>query len=82
MTCRLTWFGNHGTAQRLGRVIDLRAAPDLGDGPVAELQFDPGLGVRTVRQRSIDERRDMRIDEEAAANELLRAFVPSAPAPL
>ena len=84
MTVLLTWYGNRGCAQRLGRTIALRAAPDLGcgDGPAHELVYDPGSNVRTVRPRAIDERRDLRIDEEASALELLRAFVPSEPAPL
>lgn len=82
MTYRLAWFGNRGVAQRGCRVASLRAAPDLGDGAVHELDFDPAHGVRIVRQRAVDERRDLRLDEEAAAIELCRAFHPSGPAPL
>lgn len=47
----LSWYGNRGVAQRGHRVTLLRAAPDLGDGPVAELEFEPDLGVRIVRPR-------------------------------
>ena len=82
MSHLLAWYGNHGVAQRLGHTIKLRAAPDLGEGQVHELEYAPASGVRTVRPRAIDERRDLTILEEAACLETLRAFVPSEPAPL
>ena len=78
----LTWLGRRGIAQRGSRVAELHGPPDLGRGPVDELQYFQAAGVRVVRERAIDPRRDLTVDEERAARELVRAFHPSGPAPL
>lgn len=77
MKPRLAWHGHRGVAQRLGRTVQLRAAPVIGGQAVDYLDFDPENGVREIRPRVVDERRDLLIDEEAECNAWLRAFVPS-----
>lgn len=74
---RLRWEAGGGIAKRGGLIVRLPSAPDLGDGPVHELEYSPGIGVREVRPRSIDARRDMTLAEEARALALLREFAPS-----
>ena len=82
MSYRITWDGRKGAVRRDLRCAELHGPPDLGAGPVAELEFAPEWGVRAIRPRAVDERRDLSIDEERAAIELCRAFHPSGPAPL
>lgn len=74
---RLRWSGGGGIAKRGGLIVRLDAAPDLGGGPVHELDYSPAIGVREVRPRCIDERRDMTLAEEARAVALLREMCPS-----
>lgn len=79
---RVRWYNGAGIAKRYGRQVALADAPDLGSGPVHELEYSPGIGVREMRPRPIDERRDLRIDEEAAVLALLREAVPTQPGAL
>lgn len=74
---RLRWEPGGGIAKRGSLIVRLPSAPDLGDGPVHELEYSPGIGVREVRPRCIDERRDMTLAEEARAVALLREMCPS-----
>ena len=52
MSYVLTWLGRRGIAQRGSRVAELHGPPDLGRGPVDELQYFPAAGVRVVRERT------------------------------
>jgi hypothetical protein len=69
-------------AKRHGRFVPLTEAPRLDGQPVYELEYSPGIRVREVRVRAIDERRDLTIAEEAQVLEALRDAVPTVPGTL
>lgn len=80
--CRLVWDpARGGAATRKGRTVRLVEPPDLGGGPVYAMDWAPRV-IATVTRSVHDPAGDMTRDEIAAADELLRAFVPSRPAPL
>ena len=71
---RLRWHAGRGVAKLRGVVVALTEAPDLGRGPVVELDYAPETDCREVRRRHCDARADMEPDEIAAADRLLRAL--------
>lgn len=80
--CRLVWDpARGGAATRKGRTVRLAEPPDLGAGPVYACDYSPRI-VASVTRSVSEPAGDMRPAEIAAADELLRAFVPSRPAPL
>lgn len=81
-TCRLVWDpARGGAATRKGRTVPLERAPDLGTGPVYAVDYSPCI-LASVTRTVGDRADDMRPAEISAAEEFLRQFVPSRPAPL
>lgn len=78
---RLMWFGRWHLAERNGRVFLLAEAPDLGAGPVAELDYIP-CALHHIRRLPTDSPGYMDPAEVAAADALLRKFLPSGAVPL
>jgi hypothetical protein len=72
---RLRWHSGGGIAKLHGRAVTLDAAPDLGAGPVHEVDYAPEAGCWELRERACDARRDMTAAEIRAADALLRAAV-------
>lgn len=79
---RLVWDpARGGSATRKGRTVPLAEPPDLGRGPVYGVDYVP-CGVFMVTRTVREAPAMLEPDEIAAADALLRAFVPSRPAPL
>lgn len=77
---RLVWSARWKLAVRNGVSVPLTEPPDLGHGPVAELDYAPfAFGI--VRHAGEPEH-EMSPDERAAADALLREWVQSRPAGL
>lgn len=76
---RLRWCNGAGVAKRGGRLVKITQAPRLDGQPVHELEYSPGIRVREVRVRAVDERRDLTKDEEAQVMAALRDAVPTTP---
>lgn len=71
LECRLYWYDGRGAAKKHGRRVVLRHAPDLGSGPVAELDYAPALGCREIRRKPWGRREDMTRGEAQAAEDFL-----------
>lgn len=69
---RLRFHHGAGVAKLRGVTVKLMGPPDLGRGPVHEVDYAPEAGCREVRRRACDARTDMEPDEIAAADALLR----------
>jgi len=69
---RLRWHNGRGVARLHGRSISLDAAPDLGAGPVWEMDYTPEVACVEIRSRSCDSVREMTQQEIHAADRLLR----------
>lgn len=69
---RLRWHNGRGVARLHGRSIRLDAAPDLGAGPVLEMDYTPEVHCVEIRMRACESVREMTQQEIHAADRLLR----------
>lgn len=69
-TC-LHWSGKHGFAKMHGVIVALQEAPKIAGKAVGAINYVPEVGVREITLPGAA-RRDMRDDEVADADELLR----------
>ena len=70
---RLRWHNGRGAAKLQGVLTPLTEPPDLGRGPVSEVEYVPLNNWVYVRYGS-EPKRDMEPDEIAAADQLLKAL--------
>ena len=67
---RLHWSGKHGFAKLRGVLVALPEPPRIGETAVAEIDYIPEIGMRTITLAGCAPR-EMRDQEVAAADALL-----------
>lgn len=68
---RLRWHDGGGIARLHDVTVALDTPPDLGDGPVSELDFAPYLRCWQIRQHAHSEMAEMTRDQVRAARALV-----------
>jgi len=71
-TTRLRFYGYSGCAKLHGRHVALTAPPIICGEPVTSIDYIPEVNLKQIQHRG-EGPRDMRADEVAAADEMLRA---------